>query len=194
MHNSQILLDIVRQNFASVVWTHKIQEKQADIYSEKYRMLETINIVVAALTSCGVISLVTDTNKESVLIKVATCICSFITVSITAYFKSFDLKSLEKQHKDAANQFIGIRNELRQIIADIHMSNRAISDIESDYKEIMNRLNELYATAPITSDKARARAEQTFKKEKNNFYDEDEIDRFLPPALKGRLEDEAETM
>lgn len=68
-------------------------------------------------------------------------ICSFITVAITAYFKSFDLKSLEKQHKDAANQFIGIRNELRQIIADIHMSNRAISDIESDYKEIMNRLN-----------------------------------------------------
>lgn len=190
MHNSQILLDTVRQNFASVVWTHKIQEKQADIYSEKYRMLETINIVVAALTSCGVISLVTDTNKESVLIKVATSICSFITVAITAYFKSFDLKSLEKQHKEAANQFIGIRNELRQIIADIHMSNGAISDIESDYKEIMNRLNELYATAPITSDKARERAEQTFKKEKNNFYDEDEIDRFLPPALQGQLEDE----
>lgn len=38
----------------------------------KYRMLETINIVVAALTSCGVISLVTDANKEYVLIKVAT--------------------------------------------------------------------------------------------------------------------------
>lgn len=51
----------------------------------------------------------------------------------------------------------------------------------------------MYATAPITSDKARARAEQTFKKEKIIFYDEDEIDRFLPPALKGRLEEEMET-
>ena len=30
----QLLLDVVRQNFASAVWTHKIQEKQADIYGE----------------------------------------------------------------------------------------------------------------------------------------------------------------
>ena len=26
----QVLLDVVRQNYASVVWTHKIQIKQAD--------------------------------------------------------------------------------------------------------------------------------------------------------------------
>ena len=31
----EILLDVVRQSYASVVWTHKIQEKQADIYSER---------------------------------------------------------------------------------------------------------------------------------------------------------------
>ena len=35
MNEYQILLDIVRQTFASVVWTHKIQEKQADIYNER---------------------------------------------------------------------------------------------------------------------------------------------------------------
>jgi hypothetical protein len=29
-NNRQVLLDEVRQNYASVVWTHKIQEKQAD--------------------------------------------------------------------------------------------------------------------------------------------------------------------
>ena len=37
----QLLLDEVRQNYASVVWTHKIQEKQADIYHEQYAKLET---------------------------------------------------------------------------------------------------------------------------------------------------------
>lgn len=47
-NNHQILLDEVRQNFASVVWTHKIQEKQADIYAEQYKLLETINILLAA--------------------------------------------------------------------------------------------------------------------------------------------------
>lgn len=72
MQDYQVLLDVVRQNFASVVWTHKIQEKQADIYADRYKLLETINVVVAALTSCGVVSLVTD--QECMFVKVVTCI------------------------------------------------------------------------------------------------------------------------
>ena len=31
----------VRDTFASVVWSHKIQEKQADIYAERFECLET---------------------------------------------------------------------------------------------------------------------------------------------------------
>lgn len=44
----QVLLDVVRQNYASVVWTHKIQIKQADIYATRYRHLENINVILAA--------------------------------------------------------------------------------------------------------------------------------------------------
>ena len=52
----QVLLDVVRQQYASVVWTHKIQEKQADIYFKRYNLLEIVNIVFASLTSCGIVS------------------------------------------------------------------------------------------------------------------------------------------
>ena len=38
----QILLDTVRQQYASVVWTHKIQEKQADLYAESILQQETL--------------------------------------------------------------------------------------------------------------------------------------------------------
>lgn len=93
----KILLDVVRQSYASVVWTHKIQEKQADIYSERKNFLETVNIIVATLTSCGVTSIVV--NKDSFVLKLITFVLSFITVAITAYFKNVDLKSLQKQHK-----------------------------------------------------------------------------------------------
>lgn len=44
----QVLLDVVRQNYASVVWTHKIQIKQADIYATRYRRLENFNVILAA--------------------------------------------------------------------------------------------------------------------------------------------------
>lgn len=35
----QVLLDVVRQNYASVVWTHKIQIKQADIYATRFNIV-----------------------------------------------------------------------------------------------------------------------------------------------------------
>lgn len=185
MQDYQVLLDVVRQNFASVVWTHKIQEKQADIYSERYKLLETINVIVAALTSCGVVSLVT--NQDCMFVKVVTCIFSFVTLAITAYFKSFDLKTLEKQHKDAANNFIVIRNELLQVIADIHMKNDSVHDINERYQEIMKCLNSLYVTVPGTSNKAVMEASTALGKNQEYSYKEEEIDRFLPPALRGNL-------
>lgn len=178
----EILLDVVRQSFASVVWTHKIQEKQADIYSERKNFFETINIIVATLTSCGVTSIVV--NKDTSVLKLITFVLSFITVAITAYFKNVDLKSLQKQHKDAANNFIVVRNELLQVITDIYMRNEEVKSLNDRYKSIMERLNKLYISAPIVSERAVERAANAFAKEKGYSYKEEEIDRFLPPKLR----------
>lgn len=183
MQDYQVLLDVVRENFASVVWTHKIQEKQADIYSRQYKVLETINVIVAALTSCGVFSIVI--NEDCIVIKVVTCILSFVTLAITTYFKSFDLKSLEKQHKDAANNFIVVRNDLLQVIADIHMKNGSVQDINESYQKIIQRLNSLYVIAPGTSNRAVKQASNALGKDKEYSYTDVEIDCFLPPALRG---------
>ena len=97
------------------------------------------------------------------------------------------LKSLEKQHKDAANNFIVIRNELLQVIADIHMKNDRVQDINERYQEIMKRLNSLYVTAPGTSDKAVKKASKALGKDQEYSYKKEEIDRFLPPTLRGDL-------
>lgn len=99
----QLLLDVVRQNFASAVWTHKIQEKQADIYGENYSRLESLNILAASLTSCGIVSTI---FCENLVAKIITALLSFVTLSITTYFKSFDIKNMEKQCKDTANRLV----------------------------------------------------------------------------------------
>lgn len=182
----QTLLDVVRQNFASVVWTHKIQEKQADIFAEQYGLLETINIIAAAVTSCGIIGSV---FSDCLLIKIIAAILSFITLSITAYFKSFDLVSRQKQNKDAANQFLVIRNELLQVIADIHMKQKDAEEINENYQKIMGKLNELYVSAPSTSDKAVNRASEALNVNREYTYSEEDIDKFLPPALKGKVKE-----
>lgn len=182
----QILLDEVRQNFASVVWTHKIQEKQADYYRKKYTRLETTNIIVAAVTSCGILSLL---FCDAFATKIITAILSFITLSITAYFKSFDIKSQEKQNKEYANKFLVIRNKLMHIICDIHLKHGTVSEISSNYSKIIEELNELYISAPPTSEEAVNLASEALKIRNDNTYTEEEIDSFLPKSLRGKMEE-----
>lgn len=182
----QILLDEVRQNFASVVWTHKIQEKQADYYRKKYTWLETTNIIVAAFTSCGIFSLL---FCDAFATKIITAILSFITLSITAYFKSFDIKSQEKQNKEYANKFLVIRNKLMHIICDIHLKHGSVNEISSNYSKIIDELNELYISAPPTNEEAVNMASEALKIRNDYTYTEEEIDNFLPESLRGRMEE-----
>lgn len=179
----QVFLDEVQQNYASVVWTHKIQEKQADIYAKRYRILEILNILLAAATSCGII---TTIFIDGIVAKIITAVLSFGTLAITAYFKSFDIKSMEQQHRQAANKFIVIRNRLLHIIAELHKGVEE-DKISKEYNSIVKELNDIYVAAPSTTDAAVRMAEQALKTKDEYTYTQEEIDRFLPPALRGGI-------
>lgn len=188
MQDYQILLDAVRQNFADVASRYRVHEKQADICAERYKRIETINIFVAILTFCGVLFLIIEPDKNYLWIKIATSILTVIMVAIAAYFKSSDLKILEKQHRETAGKFLAFKNHLEQIIADIHIRRRAILDIEIEYKRMMECLNKLYATVPVAYDKVLEKRYGICNGEKRSIYTEAEIDALLPPALKGQVE------
>ncbi len=183
----QKLLDLVRQNFASVVWTHKIQEKQSEIYEDKYKKIECANIFTAALTSCGVFS---TFYQDFWLFKVLTILLSFVTVFIASYMKSFDFKTLGKGNKEYANKFLVIRNKLLSVIADIHLMKKPVEEIQEQFETILNELNEYYVNAPTTTDKAVSKASEALKVNKDYTFTNEEIDRFLPESLRGKIEND----
>ena len=181
----QILLDVVRQQYASVVWTHKIQEKQADIYFKSYNRLETINIIFASITSCGIISTI---FCEELYAKIGTMFCSLVTLAITAYYKSFDLKSIGYRNKSTANELLVIRNKLLRIIADIHIHRKSYQEIEADFSRVMESLDHLYINAAQTTENAVKIAMKGLSDREEYTYSNEEIDRFLPPMLRGRID------
>ena len=185
MNDYQLVCDLIRQQFASVVWSHKIQEKQADIHAEKYSKLETVNIIAATLTSCGIVGLFFQ-GDNSLGLKIVSAIFSFVTLAISAYYKSFDPSSKSKENKDAANKLIGIRNELLSLIADCHIQEKSAEDIKERFDEVNLQLNKLYLELPTTSDRAVDRATVALKNNEYS-YTEDEIDRFLVSSLKGKI-------
>lgn len=185
----QILLDTVRQQYASVIWTHKIQEKQADLYAEKHRKYETANVFVASLTACGIVGLI---SQDGIVLKIVTAGLSFLSMFIAAYNKSFDLKTLASGNKTAANQLVGIRNELLQVISELHIMERSVSEINGEFIEIMKRLNKLYVEVPTTTKDAVDAAREALKVNRDYSFDDDEIDLFLPPTLQGKIREPKE--
>ena len=95
--NYRVLEDVVRDSYGGVVWSHKIQEKQSDIYAEHFKLMEKINIVAVSITSVGIIAMIITDSFWAELIS---ALVSFATVYITAYYKSFDLPKLMKVKQD----------------------------------------------------------------------------------------------
>ena len=125
--NQQYLLleNDIRNRYANVVWSHKIQEKQADIYSVNYKRLETANILSASLTSVGIVSLI---FTDQLWVKIVSAILSFVTIFVSSYFKAFNLSDLRKSHKTSANQLLQIRDKLEMVLLEIKMQKNYLAE------------------------------------------------------------------
>ena len=175
-----ILEDAVRDMFVRAVWSHKIQEKQADIYQTRYKWMETVSILCASLTAVGILSTI---FTDQLWIKIVSSILSFATAFIASYFKSFDLSALTKLHKEAANKLLIVRNEITCFLTSIKLKERPIAELEDRYRTLIDKANEVYKDAPTTTDKAVALAKEALQLTGDNTFSKDEIDSYLPPAL-----------
>lgn len=171
----------VRDTLGSVVWSHKIQEKQADIYDKRFKWMETTKIVAASLTSAGILSLI---FTDQLWIKLLSTIISFISVFVSAYFKSFDLQIMVGQHKAAANNLLIIRDELKLLILQIKLQKDDAVVLFEIYKDVVHKLDKIYDEAPKTTNKAVEMARSALNVKKDNTFFDAEIDSFLPINLR----------
>lgn len=177
----KVLEDTVRDSYASVVWSHKIQEKQSDIYAEKYKKMETVNIATASLTSVGIVAMI---FTDPLWLKLVSALISFATVYITAYYKSFDLQKLVASHKATANKLIAVRDQYKLLLMKIHFQRDTVETLVSRYDELIKETDAIYLEAPSTTDDAVARAREALKVTQDNTFSAEEIDSFLPESLR----------
>jgi len=180
----QILLDLVRHQLKNVIWTHKIQEKQADIYAKRYKKLEVASIIITSLTVCGIVGIII---QDIFILKIATALCSFGSVFTAIYSKSFDFRELSLKNKTAAVQVLIIKNDLYQLIAQIRIMDKEIEKLDDSFTEIMGRLNNLYENMPNTTDKAVVLAGEALGVDKKSDISDQELDCLLPTSLRGRI-------
>lgn len=163
--------------FAGVVWTHKIQEKQADIYLDRYKLLENWRIGVSAITTSGIFAIIFIDNYW---LKIVTAIISIVSLFISSYFKVYDLKALQKKHKSSAIDLLELREELIAILCDIKIEKYDESSLSFKRDEILKKQIKIYKECLDVEEKAVNRAVDNLKNRQDNTYSDEEIDSYLP--------------
>lgn len=187
INNYDALEDVVRDAYAGVVWTHKVQEKQADIYSQKLRIMRAINMLAISITSAGVLAII---FADPQWLKIASVVTSFIGILTTSYLRLYDLQNLVALHKASANRLVSVRDQFKMLLTKTKLQSDSVENLLLEYGELIRKRDEVYLDAPITSNWAVRRAGKALKINKDNTYSEEEIDLFLPGSLRRKANEQ----
>lgn len=123
------------KNFiVNVGWTHKIHIVRSDEYARYSFVFKVIRVVVAGLTSSGLVGILF--NQESFSLKIITAILSFATVAMNGLDKAVDFEKLSLKEKTDANNFWELRIEAESLLHDTVFNTKNMDKIEKKLAEL----------------------------------------------------------
>lgn len=180
--NSRSILEgQLRECFGRVVYSHKTQEKCADILLERLSNIKLAQIILSALTTGGFIAAVFGAGTVGALLGT---LVSIALLSLNAYTKNYDLGELSQKHKSAAADLWIIREKYLSLITDLRMGEKPIESLQEERDTLLKELHSVYSGAPSTTYEAYRKAQQALQQLEDMTFSDAEIDAFLPAELK----------
>lgn len=178
-----LLLAQARECFGKVAWSHQTHECQANLCRIYHCCWLGVRIGLAGFVSVlAIIESLVDTTWMLWCMAVV----SGAHMIADLVFRIVNYFGASLRHRDTATDLWRIREKYQSIINALK-SEHANIDIERERMEaIADELKAIYANAPRTQDLAYKQATKRLHSEACTCTDE-EIDRLLPPKLRGCL-------
>lgn len=183
-HGSRLLLAQVREVFGRVVYSHKTHEKQADICFSRHRWQQGVLIALTAISSGTFLAAVVGLLGNPVLTSLATSFIALVVSWMSLGAKTFKFAEESEAHRGIASRLWGIRESYISLIADLMAGDISHSHARERRDELQESANDVYTSAPRTSDKAYLKAQKRLKDDEEMTFTSGEIDLFLPSALR----------
>ena len=180
----KILEAQIRECFGRVVWSHKTQEKCADIISGRHNTIKYIQIGLSALTTTGVLIAVFGEDKT---VGIVTAVLSAILFAINTYVKGHDLGEIAQKHSDSASDLWNIREEYFSLLTDLKAEIIGLDELIQRRDSIQDRLSNVYKGSPRTINNAYTEATKALKLNEELTLSDNEINLFLPNELKKEI-------
>lgn len=172
MNKREKLHSELKEFIVNVGWTHKIHIVRADEYVSYSKAFKIVRIVLASLTSSGLIGILL--TNDTYILKLITALLSFATAAMNGFDKSIDYDKLSKKEQVDANKFWELREDALSLLFDVVYETKNIDDIEKDLKELKQMRtiynNELDNDIP---NRTVNKASKRLKNRNDNVYEED---------------------
>ncbi len=176
----KINLQVIRESFGRVVYSHKTHEKEAEVQSKNAHCFKWLNLIVLILGSGGLLStLITDQK----CLLVIGAILTFIGLGLAVFQMSFNPEEKAYKHKQSAHQLWQVRERYTCLIADIMNQKITEEKITEKRDQLLCDLDLIYKNALPTSSKAYGMASKALKKDEEFTFSDAEINKFLPKDL-----------
>jgi hypothetical protein len=171
----------IRECFGRVVYSHKTQEKCADIVLTLHKRLKLLLIIISAIVTTSLLIKLFGDQEWALMVGV---ILSTILFGLNTYMKDYDLGEISQKHTNAANELWDIRESYLSLLTDIRGNQLSINQIMNQRDELQKRLYNTYSGSPRTNFKAYKEASKALKVNEELTFSDKEIDVFLPKELR----------
>ena len=179
--SKKVLEGQLRECFGRAVYSHKTQEKCADILVKYLSRIKLGQIILSAITTAGCISVLFGATKIGSIIA---SLVSAILLCLNLYQKNYNIAEMAQKHKQAANDIWLVREKYQSLITDVAIGNKSLEAIQQERDVLMKKLHSVYSGAPSTNSQAYQKAQKALKQNEDMTFSDEEIDAFLPKELK----------
>lgn len=171
----------IRECYGRVVYSHKTQEKCADIVFRLHKRLKLWQIIISGIVTTSLLIRVFGDNEWALYLS---ALLSTVLFALNAYTKDYDLGEIAQKHTNAANELWDIRETYLSLLSDIRAHTVSIGQITNKRDDLQNRLLNVYSGSPRTNSKAYTEASKALQKNEELTFSDREIDAFLPKELR----------
>ncbi|MBP2311491.1 SLATT domain-containing protein [Azospirillum soli] len=170
----------VRELYGRVIYSHKTHEKAAESDRNKANAAKVLQISLSALVTAGAVTALVVKDWAPMV----TALLSATLTALNAYLKNLDPSASAQKHRGAAAELWTVRESYLSLITDLAMRTISIDDARRRRDELQDRLGAIYNTAPPTDASSYKKAQKGLKQADELTFSEEEIDKFLPQALR----------
>lgn len=177
----QILESQLRENYGKIVYSHKTQEKCADILTKRNNRIKNAQLILSALITTGLLVRVFKGQDWALIVST---ILSALQFGLTSFLKEYNLGETIQKHATAALELLDIREQYLSLLTDLKAKIISPEDIIIKREELQENLSKTYKGSPRTFSKAYSSAQKALQKNEELTFSDEEIDNFLPKPLR----------